>query len=179
MTFPDYIPSFNTKAKFFPLTLIEWNDLAINKRNSESYATFNKRIWRFIRPYENPIFNCHNPSWIKLITRLRLGFRHLREHKFRHNFWDTLNPSCKCGENIESTTHDLLHRSKYLNETMTLLTNLQNVEENILYRTYSQFSEELLFGDSSFNDTNIKSILNSTIQYRFDTQRFDVPLINL
>ena len=62
---------------------------------------------------------------------------------------------------------------------MTLLTNLQNVKENILDRNYSRLSEILLFGDSSFNDAKNTSILNSTIQYILDTKRFDVPLTNL
>ena len=39
----DYIPCFNTRHNFFrnsffPSTLIEWNNLDINIRNSESYA---------------------------------------------------------------------------------------------------------------------------------------------
>ena len=29
---------------------------------------------------------------LQLLTRLRLGLSHLREHKFKHNFQDTLNP---------------------------------------------------------------------------------------
>ena len=58
----DYIPCFNIKHNFFknsfsPSTLIEWNNLDINIRNSESYTTFKKSILRFIRPSENPIFN--------------------------------------------------------------------------------------------------------------------------
>ena len=58
----DYIPCFNTKYSFFrnsffTSTLIEWNNLDINIRNSESYTTFKKSILRFIRPSENPIFN--------------------------------------------------------------------------------------------------------------------------
>ena len=134
---------------------------------------------RFIRPSENPIFNCHNPSRIKLITRLRLGLSHLHEHKFRHNFRDTLNPICSCGENIETTAHYLLHCSNDLNERMTLLTNLQNIAENILDRNYSRISGIFLFGDYSFNNAKNTSILNSTIQYIFDTKRFDVPLTNL
>ena len=69
--------------------------------------------------------------------------------------------------------------SNYLNERMTLLTNFLNVEENILDRNYSRFSEILLFGDSSFNDAKNTSISNSTIQYIFDAKRFDVPLKNL
>ena len=41
--------------------------------------------------------NCHSYNRIKLITKLRLGFIHLREHKFKHNFQDTPNPVCTCG----------------------------------------------------------------------------------
>ena len=157
----DYIPCFNTRHNFFrnsffPSTLIEWNNLDINVRNSESYAIFKKSILRFIRPSENPIFNCHNSGGIKLINRLRLGFNHLREHKFRHNFQDTLNLICSCGENIETTTHYLLHCPNYLNERMTLWNNLQNIDENILDRNYSRLSEILLFGDSSFNDAKTR-----------------------
>ena len=129
------------RNSFFPSTLIEWNSLHINIRNSEGYSAFKKSILRFIRPSESPIFNCHNPSGITLITRLRLDFSHLREHKFRYNFQDTLNPICSCEENIETTTHYLLHYLCYLNERMTLLNNLQNVEENILDRSYSRLSE--------------------------------------
>ena len=87
----DYIPCFNTRHNFFrnsffPSTLIEWNNLDINIRNSESYAIFKKSILRFVRSSENTNFNCHNSGGIKLITRLRLGFSHLREHKFRNDF---------------------------------------------------------------------------------------------
>ena len=55
-------------------------------RNSENYANLEQNILRFVRPSENSIFNCHNPSGIKLISSLKLGFSHLREHKFRHDF---------------------------------------------------------------------------------------------
>ena len=94
-------------------------------------------------------------------------------------FQDTLNPICSCGENIETTTHHFLYCSNYLNERMTLLSNFQNFDKNILDRNYSKLSEILLFGDYSFNNAKNTSALNSTIQYIFDTKRFDVPLTNL
>ena len=133
---------------------------------------------RFERPSENPIFSCHNPCGIKLITRLRLGFSHIREHKLRHNFQDTLNLICSCRENSETTNYYLLPFPNYLNlnEKMALLNNLQNVEEHILDRNYSRLPEVLRFGDSSFNDAQNISILNAAIQYIFDTKRFDDSL---
>ena len=73
-----------------------------------------------------------NPSGIKLLTRLKLCFSHLHEQKFRQNFRDTLNPICNCWENIETTTHYLFHCPNCLNERMSLLSNLQNLVENIL-----------------------------------------------
>ena len=93
-----------------------------------------------------------NPSGIKLLTRLKLCFSHLHEHKFRQNFRDTLNPICNCVENIETTNHYLFHCPDCLNERKSFLSNLQNLEENIYNRNYSQLSKILLFGDSSFNN---------------------------
>ena len=63
----DYIPCFSTKHNFFmnsffPSTLIEWNNLDINIKNSDSYANSKESILGFIRPFENPIVNSHNPS---------------------------------------------------------------------------------------------------------------------
>ena len=178
-TFPISIPNNFFGNSFFPSTLIEWNDLDINIRNSESYATFKKNILRFIRPSENPILNYHNPSGIKLITRLRLGFSHLREHKLSHNFQDTLNPICSCGENIETTTHYLLHCSNYLNERIAFLTNVQNVEGTILDRNYSRLSEIFHFGDSSFNYTKKHKYFKFYHSIHIRYKRFNVSLTNL
>ena len=97
------------KNSFFPSSVIEWNNLDKSIRSSESLALFKKSILQFIRPTPNRTFNCHNPIGIKLITRLRLGLSHLRDHKFKHNFLDCLNPICCCGKDIETTVHYLLH----------------------------------------------------------------------
>ena len=132
----------------------------------------------FIRPSENPIFNCHNPRGINLITILRLVFSHLLDHKFRQNFQDTLNPIRSCRENVETATRYLLHCFNYFNKIMTL-NNPQNFEQNILGRNYHKLSGTLLVGDSSFNDAKNTSILNAAVSNIFDTKTFDVTLINI
>ena len=95
------IPLFNVKHdyfknSFFPSTIIEWNNLDSNKRNSESLAIFKKHKLAFIRPAANSTFHYHSPDGSKLISRLRLGLSHLQFYKFKHNFQDTLNPICNC-----------------------------------------------------------------------------------
>ena len=74
------------KNYFFPSAIIEWNNLDPNLRNSKSISIFKEKILNFIRPSPNYFFDCHNPKGIKLITRLRLGLSHVREHKFKHSF---------------------------------------------------------------------------------------------
>ena len=44
-----------------------------------------------------PIYNVHNPSGVKLFTRLRLGLSHLRAQKFNHNFSNCPDELCICG----------------------------------------------------------------------------------
>ena len=146
--------------------------------NSETFSAFKKSILKFIRSSSNSIFNFHSPNGTKLITRLRLGFSHLREQKFRYNFQDTLNPNCSYGDDIETTIHYILHCPNYLDERRTLLDNLQSIGENIHDKNDSEISELLLFGVSSNNDTSSTCILNATIQYILATKIFDVPLAN-
>ena len=84
------IPAINVKHEFFkntffPSTIMEWNKLDWEIKNSGSIVTL-KKILSFIRRSVNSTFNCHNPRGIKLLSQLRLGLSHLREHKFKHSF---------------------------------------------------------------------------------------------
>ena len=92
---------------FFPYTIKEWNDLSPKSRKSVSYEAFKNSLLKFIRPSPNCLFNVSDSLGIKL-TRLRLGLSHLREHKFNHNFQNTINPLCPCSLESESTTHFFL-----------------------------------------------------------------------
>ena len=85
------------KNYFFASVIIEWNNLNPNLRNSKSNSVF------------------------KLVTRLRLGLSHLRKHKFKHSFQDTINPLCNCGQDIESATHFFLHCTFFIDERSTFL----------------------------------------------------------
>ena len=68
------------KNSLFPSALKELNNLGPEIRKSKSICTFKSNILKFIRPKPNNVYYCHNPKGISLITRLRLGLSHLREH---------------------------------------------------------------------------------------------------
>ena len=81
-------------SSFFPFCVKTWNKLSSELRNSSSVSIFKKALLNYYRPKECSIFNIFDPVGLKLLTRLRVNLSHLREHKFRHNFLDTLNPLC-------------------------------------------------------------------------------------
>ena len=151
------ISLFNVKHEyfqksFFPFTVIEWNKLDNNIRNSELVSAFKKQIFEFIRPSPNSTFNVHDPHGIKLLTRLRPGMSHLREHKFRYNFQDSLDPFCNCSRHVETTIHFFLHCSNYSNQSKTLLENISNIKRSLLNQNDSLIVETLLFGSNGLID---------------------------
>ena len=139
--------------------------------NSESVSFFKSKILKFMRSKPNSIYNCHNPKGI------RLGLSHLREHKFKHNFQDCLNPLCSCGNDIETSSDLLLHCPTYSNKRMTLLNKIKNINYGILGLSDTIITKTLLFGDSCLIDSTNTLILNLTIDYPIATKRFDDPIV--
>ena len=98
---------------FFAYCINEWLKLSDEIRSIESSKQFKKTIVDFIMPKENSIYAIHGISGFKLLTRLRLNFSHLNEHKSWHNFKDTVNPMCSCGLEPETTDQYLLRYKLY------------------------------------------------------------------
>ena len=177
----DEIPVFKTnhnfyKNSFFVGTTIEWNNLDHDLGNTECYTLFRSNIIKFIRPSPNSFYGCENIMGIKLVIRLRLGLSHLREHKFKHSFQDTLNPLCNCGMDVESSTHFLLQCPSYINERCTVMSNLNRINPQISQTPLQLLTNTLLFGNSYYSDKTNTHILNATIDYIQLTKRFDEPL---
>ena len=70
----------------------EWNKLGLEIHNSASLEIFKKHLLNFIRPNSNNVFNINNLLGLKFLTCLRIGFSHLKERKFEHNFQDYVDP---------------------------------------------------------------------------------------
>ena len=97
------------KNYFFPSVISKWNKLHLEICSSASLEIFKKNLLNFIRPNSSNVFNINNLLGLKLLTRLRIGFSHSKEHKFKHNFQDSVNSLCSCGNDIESTVQFFLH----------------------------------------------------------------------
>ena len=165
------------KNSFFPSTINEWSNLDPDICNSESVGYFKSKILKFTRPKPNSIYNCHNPKGIGLITRLRLGLSHLHKHKFKHSSQDCLNSLCLCENDVETSSHFLLHCPTYSKEIMSFLNKIKNINYSILELSDTIITKTLLLVDSLLSDSTNTLILNSTIEYVIATKRFDDPIV--
>ena len=172
MSHSDY---FN--SSFFPYCVNEWNKLGPELKNSINISKFKNSLLAFIRPKHCPVFNIFDPFGLKLLSRLRVNLSHLREHKFRHNFLDTINPLCSCSLEIESCGHYLLRCPFYTCYRKVLLDNIVDLIGTVSNLSDDNLVNLLLYGNEIFDVEVNASILKCTIVFLKSSGRFDMPLV--
>ena len=119
----------------------------------------------------------YDPLGEKLLTRLRLKFSHLKEHKFRHGFADTINPVCACAADVETTEHFLLCRHFYSTQRLELFDNLERANPN--FKNLCDKDQPSFMVHGSKTNTSEKfnqNIIKFIIKYLRKTGRFENSL---
>ena len=161
------------RNSFFPYCISQWNILDSRIRNLPSIATFKRAILDFIRPVPTPMFKINRLSGFVFLTRLRVGFSHLREHKFRHAFLDIVDPIRSCCTNVvENTEHYLSHCSNFANQRTFLFDDLRNIGIDYDPLDSSTFSRIPLFGNPNFSDNGNSGIIYAAIKFIESINRF-------
>ena len=87
-----------------------------------------------------------------LVTTLPVGLSHQCEHKFRHSFWDSLDPMCNCCKDAKTIKHFLLHRQHFTHERHTPLESITDIDSSLLFLNEKYLTQTLLYGDKRFTD---------------------------
>ena len=156
---------------YFHNTLFEWNLLGEELKNSISLSQFKNKLLKIIRPEGNSVYNISDIEGVRLLTKLRLTFSMLNEHKFRHNF-DSLTPFCACGNDLEDSEHFLLHCPQFDVMRQDLLGRLSEVPGFKINLEDKPLCDLLLFGDSKNSGIINRIILEATISFIKTTKRF-------
>ena len=165
------------KNPFLPYTIKEWNKLYPEIRKAETYASLRKMFLDFITPIGSSTYKIFDQLGIKLLTRLRLlGFSHISENKFRHNFADSLSPLCFCALETESTVHFFLGCKNCTTLRRALMTDLKNINDATMSLNENDLLHVILYGNKNFDNKMNISILTATIKFIKDSERFDQPL---
>ena len=65
---------------------------------------------------------------------------------------------------------------QYITERCTLLSTIENIDNNLLDLCEPVLIKTLLFGCNSFDSNANTNVLNATIEYVLSTKRFEEPL---
>ena len=128
-------------------------------KQSVNIKCFKSMLMKFFFSQEESLFSIHDPTGVKLLTRLRLKFSHLNENKFRHNFEDTVVALCDCGTETETSEHFFLRCPFFVTERQKLLNNVYNKHLPSQILNEESMIDILLYGCDKFNERDNKEIL--------------------
>ena len=153
------------KSSLIPNVIYEWNKLNPDIRSSAWYNLFRNALLKFIRPFQRMTFNINDSVGVKLLTRLRLGFNHLREHQFRHGFRDILNYLCPCSIEAKTTAHYFLRYHFYNANRYVLINELNEIDSSFSALNENNFIDLILYSSDKFDDKKNQNILMCTIKF--------------
>ena len=171
-----YTPAVSRTVRFsntyFSNAPYEWNLLDRDIRSSKSIAEFKRKLLSKIRPAENSVYNIYDIEGVRILTKLRLNFSALNEHRFRHRF-NIVSPLCNCSTANEDTEHFLLHCPMFYHLRRNLLGQLSE----ILSMDVSNFDDDfvcslMLYGNSELPYIVNRMILEATLEYIKSSRRF-------
>ena len=109
---------------------------------------------------------------IKLLTKNRVNFSDLRDHRFNHSF-NCISPICSCGVEDETPVHFFLHCPLYPLQRSNLLSKISD----IIHSDVSVLPDEhlyhiLVYGSNIDNVVSNRLIITETITYIRRSGRF-------
>ena len=157
---------------FFPYCIQNWNKLDDSVKILPSVMCFKDHLNKFIRPKGNSCFSICDKFGIKLLTKIRVDFSDLRDHRFNHNF-NCESPTCFCGAEDETTLHYFLCCPRYLEQRTYLLSRISEiVGSDISILPKNHLNHILLYGSNVYNTVSNKLIIQQSILYIKKTGRF-------
>ena len=159
----------NHRNSFYPDSVRSWNKIGSVLRNSINLKSFKTNILALVRPKSKSIFDIHN----KRLYQLRVGLSPLHDHKWTHKFSDTLSNKCVTCNRPENLEHYFLHCTRFVEARCTLLSFIMTL--NIVNFGQSSSKDKiklLLYGDTSLGNVVNKFVLEATIKFLNDSDRF-------
>ena len=123
------------------------------------------------------MFTCHSPIRIKYLTRISLGFSHLRYYKFKHGFLDAFDSFCSCSTGIENTIQYFFHCPNFSTAQNTFLNEIAIVDKSIINQDKIKIIETFPYGNHTYSVSDNKLIFDASIKYILETKRFDGPML--
>ena len=169
---PPFSRTERYKNSFFPFCIDNWNNLDNDIKELPSLNQFKKKILTFIRPKGNTFFSIQDKLGIKLLTKIRVNFSDLRDHRFNHNF-NCDNPTCICGLGDETSVHFFLCCPRYTNLRVIYLGKISEIiGSDVTVLPKDHLTKILMYGSNVYNTITNELIIKQTLIFLKKTGRF-------
>ena len=111
---------------FFPFCINNWNNIDDTIKSLPSLNEFKNKLCKFIRPEKSSFYNIRDSYGIKLLTKIRVSFSDLRDHRCDHKF-NCDNPTCLCVLEDETAVHFFLCCPRYDQLTIAYLSKVSEI----------------------------------------------------
>lgn len=163
---PNTLISFYCRAEYFQNSFLSTDS---HKRMEQtwyislSYISFSTALLSCIKFSEKKKYNIHDQVGVELLTRLRLGLSHLREHKFRQTIEDTLNPFSYCSIEVKTTFFLHCQFSKAIREILTY--DLMKIYRPFPPLNQNKLVSMLPYGSDIFKNKTNRKIVICTLKF--------------
>ena len=150
-----------------------WKNLDEEAKSKPSVQSFKRYINdNYIRSPENLLFGISDKIGVKLLTKIRVNFSDLRDHRFHHNF-NCTTPVCRCGLDDETSVHYFLRCPMFTNERANLLSKISDIiQSDVSVLPNEHLLYILLYGSNMYNFIANKLIISETITFIRSSGRF-------
>ena len=160
------------ESSFVPFCIKNWNNLDNTIKSAPTLSIFKTNLIKFVRPKGNTFYSIRDRYGAKLLTKIRVSFSDLRDHRFNHNF-NCLDPTCRCGLRDETTVHFFLCCPRYKNLRTTYLSKISDiVRSDISVLPNDHLTHTLMYGSNVYNNVINESIISETIYFINKSGRF-------
>ena len=157
---------------FFPFCINNWNNLDDTIKLLPTVSQFKSNLNNFVRPKGNNFYTIRDSFGTKLLTKIRVSFSDLRDHRYNHNF-NCENPICSCGLDDETAVHFFLCCPRYDNLRTTYLSKISDIiGSDVTVLPNDHLTYILMYGSNIYNDVSNELILIETMHFIKKSGRF-------
>ena len=170
-----FVKTDRYENSFFPYTIKAWKNLDEEAKSQPSVKSFKTYINKnYLRSPGYPLFGICDKIGVKLLTKIRVNFSDLRDHRFHHNF-NCSTPLCRCGLDDETSVHYFLCCPLFTNVRATFLSKISDtIHSDVTVLPNEHLLHILLYGSNVYNDITNKLIISDTITFIRNSGRFTV-----
>ena len=167
-----FIRTGRYENSLYPHAIKQWKEIGDDFKFKLSAQSFKKHLNDIIRHLGDSLFGICDKYDTKLLTKIRVTFSDLRDHRFNQNY-NCDSPLCSCGMDVETAVHVFLRCLHYVSQGSNLLSKISDmISSDMTVFPDEHLCHILIYGSNVYYSVSNGLIITETIKYFPNSGRF-------